>query len=104
EQFRAQLGECSYGVSLLGWPSPGRPVDYLDVMAWTEFFVTSNSFCLNYESEQMEEMVTAVLTETDPTARTALQAQFQQLWPQNYPRWTSYSSPPMPSPYPPSTT
>ncbi len=80
EQFRAQLGECSYAASLLGWPSPGRPVDSLDVMAWTEFFVTSNSFCLNYESQPMEEMVTAVLAETDPTARAALQAQFQQLW------------------------
>ncbi len=80
EQFRAQLGECGHGVSLLGWPSPGRPVDYLDVMAWTEFFVTSNSFCLNYESQPMEEMVTAVLAETDPIARAALQAQYQQLW------------------------
>jgi peptide/nickel transport system substrate-binding protein len=85
EQFRAQLGECSYPASLLGWPAPGRPVDYLDVMAWTEFFVTSNSFCLNYESEEMTEMVTAVLAETDPAARAALQAQYQQLWAEELP-------------------
>ncbi|MCL4262531.1 MAG: transporter substrate-binding domain-containing protein [Anaerolineae bacterium] len=85
EQFRAQLGECSYPASLLGWPSPGRPVDYLDVMAWTEFFVTSNSFCLNYESEEMTEMVTAVLAETDATVRATLHTEYQQLWAEELP-------------------
>ncbi len=85
EQFRAQLGECNYPASLLGWPAPGRPVDYLDVMAWTEFFVTSNSFCLNYESEEMTEMVTAVLAETDPAARAALHTSYQQLWAEELP-------------------
>ncbi|NJN55189.1 MAG: hypothetical protein HC804_10765, partial [Anaerolineae bacterium] len=85
EQFRAQLGECSYPASLLGWPSPGRPVDYLDVMAWTEFFVTSNSFCLNYESAEMEALLTAIRAETDLVARQALYAQLQQLWAEDLP-------------------
>lgn len=80
EQFRAQIAECAYPAYLIGWPSPGRPVDYLDVMAWTEFFVTSNSFCNNYDSPVMEELVTAVLAETDPSARQQLYQQFQQKW------------------------
>lgn len=80
EQFRAQIAECAYPAYLIGWPSPGRPVDYLDVMAWTEFFVTSNSFCNNYDSPVMEELVTAVLAETDPAARQQLYQQFQQKW------------------------
>lgn len=80
EQFRAQIGECAYPAYLIGWPSPGRPVDYLDAMAWTEFFVTSNSFCNNYDSPVMDELVTAVLAETDPAARQQLYQQFQQKW------------------------
>jgi peptide/nickel transport system substrate-binding protein len=80
EQFRAQVGECAYPAYLLGWPAPGRPVDYLDVMSWTEFFVTSNSFCSNYDSPVMDELVKSILEETDPTARQTLYQQFQEKW------------------------
>jgi peptide/nickel transport system substrate-binding protein len=85
DQFRAQVSECNYPLYLLGWPSPGRPVDYLDVMPWTEFFVTSNSFCSNYESPAMTELVTAIFAETDATARLALYEQFQQEWAKDLP-------------------
>ncbi len=80
EQFRAQVNECAYPAYLLGWPSPGRPVDYLDVMAWSEFFITSNSFCTNYESQVMDDLVKSVLEETDNNARLLLYAQMQQKW------------------------
>lgn len=85
EQFRVQVAECNYPAYLLGWPSPGRPVDYLDVMAWMAFFVTSNSFCSNYSEPQMDELVTAVLAETDMAARAPLVAQLQQKWAQDLP-------------------
>lgn len=80
EQFRAQVGNCGYPAYLLGWPAPGRPVDYLDVMAWTEFFVTSNSFCANYDSPIMTALVESILKENDLTARLALYAQMQEKW------------------------
>lgn len=80
EQFRAQVSECAYPAYLLGWPSPGRPVDYLDAMAWSEFFVTSNSFCTNYESQIMDDLVKSVLEETDSNARLLLYEQMQQKW------------------------
>lgn len=85
EQFRLQVSECNYPAYLLGWPSPGRPVDYLDVMAWTEFFVTSNSFCANYESPTMDELIKSILEETDEAARFALYEQLQLKWAEDLP-------------------
>jgi peptide/nickel transport system substrate-binding protein len=85
EQFRIQVSECNYPAYLLGWPSPGRPVDYLDVMAWTEFFVTSNSFCANYESPVMDELVKTIREETDLAARLTLYEQLQQEWAKDLP-------------------
>ncbi|MCP4362959.1 MAG: hypothetical protein GY796_33555, partial [Chloroflexi bacterium] len=80
EQFRTQINECNYPAYLLGWPSPGRPVDYLDVLPWTQFFIASNSFCTNYESEIMDDLMKQIREETDLTARLALYDQLQQKW------------------------
>lgn len=85
DQFRIQVSECNYPAYLLGWPSPGRPVEYLDVMPWTEFFVTSNSFCSNYESPAMTELVNAIFAETDRNARLVLYEQMQQEWAKDLP-------------------
>ncbi|MCA9970799.1 MAG: transporter substrate-binding domain-containing protein, partial [Anaerolineales bacterium] len=62
EVFQAQIFSCAYPAYLLGWPSPGAPVNYLDVTSWTNFFVqnTDRVFCSNYESEEMARLVTAV--------------------------------------------
>ncbi len=52
DQFRIQIAQCGYETYLLGWPSPGRPVDYLDPSSWTDFFVqeTDSVICSNFES------------------------------------------------------
>jgi len=80
DTFRVQIAECNTPFYLLGWPSPGRPVDYLDPAAWTEFFILSNSFCSNYDREEMTELYTAAQEELDSAARLALYGEIQTLW------------------------
>lgn len=86
-QFRAQISQCAYPAYLLGWPSPGQPVNYLDSSSWTDFFVQSTDtiFCSNYQSEQMDELVAAARAELDDAARGALVGQIQQLWAEELP-------------------
>lgn len=87
ETFRAQISECSYPAYLLGWPSPGQTVNYLDASSWTDFFVesTDSVFCSNYESEAMTELVTAATEEVDTAARQAILADLQALWAEELP-------------------
>jgi ABC-type transport system substrate-binding protein len=82
EQFRVQISQCGYQAYLLGWPSPGRPVDYLDPSSWTDFFVqeTDSVFCSNYESSEMDALVQAAREEIDPALRMDIYAQIQALW------------------------
>jgi len=82
ETYRTQIDTCSYPAYLLGWPSPGQPVNYLDMTAWTDFFLenTTDTFCSNYESTRMTELVEQARGELDDAARLALYGQIQQLW------------------------
>ncbi|WP_420641018.1 ABC transporter substrate-binding protein [Candidatus Leptofilum sp.] len=85
DQFIGQINQCNLPAYLLGWPSPGRPVDYPDPGAWTDIFVTSSTFCPNYESPSM----TTFLQEADEAAsqaeRLATYGDIQQLWAQDFP-------------------
>lgn len=87
EQFRVQIAQCGYPAYLLGWPSPGQPVSYLDASSWTDFFVTNTDsiFCSNYENPEMERLVTAAREEVDPDVRRELLARLQALWAQDLP-------------------
>ncbi|HIP72022.1 MAG TPA: transporter substrate-binding domain-containing protein [Anaerolineae bacterium] len=85
EQFRAQVAECNYPMYLLGWPTPGRPVNYMDASAWTDFFVTTNSFCPNYDSRQMAKLIQDSREELDPAARLEILNQMQTLWAEDLP-------------------
>ena len=82
ETYRTQIDTCGYPAYLLGWPSPGQPVNYLDMTAWTDFFLenTTDTFCSNYESTRMTELVAQARAELDDAARLALYGQIQQLW------------------------
>ena len=82
EQFRVQMSQCGYEAYLLGWPSPGRPTDYLDPSSWTDFFVqeTDSVICSNYESSEMDDLVKASWEESDPALRMEVYAQIQELW------------------------
>ncbi|MCP4415498.1 MAG: transporter substrate-binding domain-containing protein [Chloroflexi bacterium] len=85
ESFIGQVGACNYPAYLMGWPSPGRPTDYLDPSAWTDFFVNSNSFCPNYDSPAMTAFLETADIEIDPAARLAIYGDIQQLWAQDFP-------------------
>lgn len=87
EVFQTQIFSCGYPAYLLGWPSPGAPVDYPGVSSWTNFFVqnTDRVFCSNYESEEMDELVSAAAEELDAAARQELYAQMQTLWAEELP-------------------
>lgn len=87
DEFRVQIAQCGYPAYLLGWPSPGRPVDYLDTSSWTDFFVqqTDSVFCSNYESAAMDALVLAGREELDPAARAAIIAEMQALWAEELP-------------------
>ena len=82
EQFRVQVAQCGYPAFLLGWPTPGHPVNYLDPSSWTDFFVqeTDSVICSNYQSDAMDELVQASREELNNEARAAIYAQIQQLW------------------------
>ncbi|MBE2220139.1 MAG: transporter substrate-binding domain-containing protein [Anaerolineae bacterium] len=80
--YRGQISECNYPAYLLGWPSVGQPVNYLDMTAWTDFFLENSDdvFCSNYESTRMDQLVAQARAEQDPVKRQALNAQIQELW------------------------
>ena len=80
--YRGQISACNYPAYLLGWPSVGRPVNYLDMTAWTDFFLENSDdvFCSNYESTRMEELVAQARAELDPEKRQELNTQVQALW------------------------
>jgi peptide/nickel transport system substrate-binding protein len=82
DQFRVQMSECAYPAFLLGWPTPGRPVDYLDPSSWTDFFVqeTDAVICSNYQSSDMDALINASHEEIDWSARAEIYAQIQTLW------------------------
>jgi peptide/nickel transport system substrate-binding protein len=83
--FSAQIAGCNNSTSLLGWPSPGRPTNYLDASAWTDFFITSTAFCPNYESEKMTDLLQKSREELDLAARAAILAEMQTLWTKELP-------------------
>lgn len=87
ETYRVQIANCNYPAYLLGWPSPGTPVDYLDTTSWTDPFLPGElqPFCSNYESEEMAELLEAAAAEIDMDARMELYDQIQQLWAQELP-------------------
>jgi peptide/nickel transport system substrate-binding protein len=87
ETFRGQIGVCNYPAYLIGWPTPGRPTNYLDITSWTDFFVenTSTGFCSNYDNEEMLKLVEAANTETDQLARLATYAEIQTRWANDLP-------------------
>lgn len=82
ETFRGQIGICGYSAYLIGWPTPGRPVNYLDISSWTDFFIenTDSGFCSNYESSAMTAFLEAVREETNSDERAAIFAAMQTLW------------------------
>jgi peptide/nickel transport system substrate-binding protein len=82
EVYQTQIYSCNYPAYLIGWPSPGRPTEYLDATSWTEFFVqnTDRNFCSNYESEAMDRLLATANEELDPAARQEIYVQIQQLW------------------------
>lgn len=87
QTFAGQIGSCGYPAYLLGWPSPGRPSNYLDVTSWTDFFIqtTDSGFCSNYDSEQILQLVEAADAETNGAARLDAYGPIQELWSQDLP-------------------
>ena len=85
EQFIGQIAECNLPAYLMGWPSPGRPADYLGPGAWTDVIITSSTFCPNYESPGIDAFLQAADEEIDPAARLSVFGDIQQLWAQDFP-------------------
>ncbi|MEZ4594003.1 MAG: ABC transporter substrate-binding protein [Chloroflexota bacterium] len=85
DQFIGQVSQCNLPAYLLGWPSPGRPVDYPDPGAWTNIFVTSSTFCPNYDSPAMTAFLQAADEATTQAERLATYGDIQQLWAQDLP-------------------
>jgi peptide/nickel transport system substrate-binding protein len=87
DQFRVQIAECGYPAYLLGWPTPGRPVNYLDSSSWTDFFVqnTDSTFCSNYQSAEMDALIQAAREELDSGVRDGIIAEIQELWAEELP-------------------
>lgn len=82
EVYRIQIASCNYPAYLMGWPSPDRPVNYLDVLPWTEFFIenTDTNFCSNYDNPQMATLLEAALGATETAVRLDAYADIQELW------------------------
>lgn len=84
--FRPQSVGCNYPAYLLGWPSSGQPVAFLDALSWIEYFVTNtDTVCSNYESPAMDALLEAARAETDTAARLEIYRQIQVLWAQEFP-------------------
>ncbi|MFZ1396091.1 MAG: ABC transporter substrate-binding protein [Candidatus Promineifilaceae bacterium] len=85
DQFIGQVNQCNLPAYLLGWPSPGRPVDYPDPGAWTNIFVASSTFCPNYDSPAMTAFLQAAAEAATQAERLATYGDIQQLWAQDLP-------------------
>ncbi len=87
DELRPQINSCNTPFYLIGWPTPGRPTDYLDATSWTDFFIqeTDSGFCSNYESAPMSALVDAARGELDEATRLALYGEIQQLWSEEFP-------------------
>ena len=85
DQFIGQVGQCNLPAYLLGWPSPGRPPDYPGPGAWTDIFVTSSTFCPNYESPGMTAFLQAADEAADQAGYLSAYGDIQQLWAQDFP-------------------
>jgi peptide/nickel transport system substrate-binding protein len=85
EQFIGQVSECNLSAYLMGWPSPGRPADYLGPGAWTDVILTSSTFCPNYDSPAIDTFLQAADEEIDLAARLTVYGDIQQLWAQDFP-------------------
>ncbi|GJM42457.1 MAG: hypothetical protein DHS20C20_27390 [Ardenticatenaceae bacterium] len=85
DQLIGQINQCNLPAYLLGWPSPGRPVDYPDPGAWTDIFVTSSTFCPNYESPSMTAFLQAADEAENQAERLATYGDILQLWAQDFP-------------------
>jgi peptide/nickel transport system substrate-binding protein len=85
--YRGQINECNYPLYLMGWPTPGQPAAYLDMTAWTDFFIenTDRAICSNYESARMTELAAEARAEPDPEKRQELNTQLQELWAVDFP-------------------
>lgn len=82
EVFQGQVFSCGYPAYLIGWPSPGTPVNFLDASSWTDFFVTNTDrgFCSNYESAAMDALIAAARAEPETAVRLDIYRQIQSLW------------------------
>ncbi len=85
EQFIGQVSECNLSAYLMGWPSPGRPADYLGPGAWTDVILTSSTFCPNYDSPAIDTFLQAADEADDLAGRLAVYGDIQQLWAQDFP-------------------
>jgi peptide/nickel transport system substrate-binding protein len=87
DSYRGQINECNYPLYLMGWPTPGQPAAYLDMTAWTDFFIenTDRAICSNYESTAMTKLAAEARAEQDPEKRQELNTQIQELWAVDYP-------------------
>jgi peptide/nickel transport system substrate-binding protein len=85
--YRGQINECNYPAYLMGWPTPGQPAAYLDMTAWTDFFIenTDRTICSNYESARMTDLSAEARAELDPEKRQELNTQVQELWAVDFP-------------------
>ncbi|MCB8974063.1 MAG: transporter substrate-binding domain-containing protein [Ardenticatenaceae bacterium] len=84
-QFIGQVNQCALPAYLLGWPSPGTPVDYPDPGAWADFFVTSSTVCPTYDSPPMDALLQAADEAATQAERLATYGDIQQLWAQDLP-------------------
>jgi len=86
-EFRLQISQCGLPMYLIGWPSPGQPVSYLDATSWTDFFVTDTDrvFCSNYSSDKMTKLVAEARAEVEEGPRLEKYGQIQTLWAKELP-------------------
>jgi len=86
-EFRLQISQCGFPMYLIGWPSPGQPVSYLDASSWTDFFVTGTDrvFCSNYKSTAMDKLVAEARAEVEEGPRLELYGRIQTLWAKELP-------------------
>lgn len=86
-EFRLQISQCGFPMYLIGWPSPGQPVSYLDASSWTDFFVTGTDqiFCSNYSSEKMTRLVAEARGEIEDGPRLEKYGEIQTLWAKELP-------------------
>lgn len=70
--------DCEYAAFLLGWYP-----DYVDQSTAVDFFAFSEAtpdLCSNYSNPEMDKLVRAAQSESDPVIRSQYYAQIQHLW------------------------